>query len=486
MTSQTNDLLVGRYQLLDRIGGGGMGQVWKARDLTLERLVAVKTVDLGHPDPTVAERFRREAIATSRLTNPHVVQVYDAGTDGQTSFLVMELLAGPSLHQVIQEKGRLTVQEGLAVARDVTRGLLGAHAIGVVHRDIKPGNVMYDADGKIKLVDFGIAQLSEKLGATLTAPATALGTAAYMSPEQATGEGATQASDWYALGCLLVTVFTGSPPFSGDAVHVATQQVDGRPPRLSERVPGVPPALDDLVAAMLRKDPAARPSGDQILAQVQALEVDPDAPTMALGADAPATSVLPATPLTPTEPVAPAAPPRSRLAELDEDESRTRWPWVVAALALLAALAFGGWWVLGRDRGEVVPPAVQTPSIAAPTVPAAPRPTTQAPRPTTPQPQPTRTTPTRTPSPTPTTSKKATPSRTPSASATPRADTTAVTSAIDQVSDNGARQQLAKAWDNGDDDAAEKLAKTLTKLQGQGKVTDQEASMIRDAAGLTT
>ncbi|MDO5499868.1 MAG: serine/threonine-protein kinase, partial [Propionibacteriaceae bacterium] len=195
------DLLAGRYELTERIAGGGMGQVWRGRDRVLERIVAIKTVDLAAAEATARERFRREAIATAGLSAPNIVQIYDAGVDGNTAYLVMELLAGPTLSQIIHDTGRMDINQGIHVALEVALALQTAHRIGIVHRDIKPGNVMYHHD-QVKLVDFGIAQLARNLGAALTAPATALGTAAYMSPEQAAGEGATDKSDWYALGCL--------------------------------------------------------------------------------------------------------------------------------------------------------------------------------------------------------------------------------------------------------------------------------------------
>ncbi|NNG19698.1 serine/threonine protein kinase [Naumannella sp. ID2617S] len=359
----TPDLLANRYELTERLAGGGMGQVWRGRDRVLQRIVAVKTVDLAGQDQTARERFRREAVATAGLSAPQVVQVFDAGFDGDTAFLVMELLTGPSLSEHLHATGPLGLVEGLQVAREVTRGLLAAHRIGVVHRDIKPGNVMFH-NNEVKLVDFGIAQLSENAGAALTAPATALGTAAYMSPEQASGRQATEAADWYALGCLLMTMFTGRPPFSGEALAVANQQINAQPPRLTERRTDLPPALDALVAALLAKDPAHRPSGAQVLDQLRALEADPGAPTMIAAAPTaalptavapPATAVMPhnrtrtsyaETPSEPEpapheghrrRPIAPVTAPTGSRPYVPPTRQKSRWPWVVVLLMLLAA-----------------------------------------------------------------------------------------------------------------------------------------------------
>lgn len=492
MHAQHSAPIAGRYQLEERLAGGGMGEVWKARDLNLERTVAIKVVDLSQPDATLSERFRREAVATSRLTSPNVVQVFDAGTDGTTAFLVMELLSGPSLHQLVHEHGALPMDQGLTVAHEVARGLMAAHAIGVVHRDIKPGNVMFDGN-RIKLVDFGIAQLSEKMGATLTAPATALGTAAYMSPEQATGSGATQASDWYAFGCLLTTVFTGDPPFKGDAVHVATQQVDGRPPRLSQRRADVPPALDDLVAALLAKDPRDRPTGQAVVDQITALQVDPNAATTVLpAAGGAATALLPARPADVTPVMSAPAPPRPADLDQGEDRRRSPWPWIVVAALLLAALAAGAWWLLAPN--EPTEPVASATPTAAPRTSSAPRTSTVPPAPATSTRPPASVKTTQAPttrssaprssapvSSVPASGRAATtPSRTPGSGE----DSAAVVAAINAVGDRGAQRQLEKAWEKDQKDPAGEFGQTIFDLQAGGKLTDQEASDLKRAAGL--
>ncbi len=260
------DLVADRYRLGARIGRGAMGQVFAARDERLQRDVAVKLVDLGATaDRTVAERFHREAIATASLNHPNIVTIFDADTEGQTAYIVMELLEGRPLSQLVREQGPLPLADAVRIAGQVARALVATHRIGVVHRDIKPANIMIDGRS-VKLLDFGIALVSLDAEANLTAPATTLGTAAYMSPEQARGERATAASDVYALGGVLMVMLTGHAPFPGDnAVAVLHQQIADRAPLVSSRRSDAPPTLDDLVARMLAKDPAHRPTSDEVV-----------------------------------------------------------------------------------------------------------------------------------------------------------------------------------------------------------------------------
>ncbi|WP_170175185.1 serine/threonine-protein kinase [Georgenia muralis] len=258
-----NVVLAGRYELRRPLGRGGMAEVWAARDLVLGRSVAVKTVDLDAAgDPTLGDRLRREAVATAALDHPDVVTVYDAGVDGDTAYLVMELLGGHNLAAVLQE-GPLTEPDALRVGSRVAGALAVAHAAGIVHRDIKPANILLDGD-KVTVVDFGIAAVEHAAAAALTGPGTTLGTAEYMAPEQARAEPVTAAADMYSLGCLLTTLLAGRPPFTGDSpIAVLHQHVAEPAPRLKDLVPGVAPEVDDLVTALLEKDPAGRPTAVQ-------------------------------------------------------------------------------------------------------------------------------------------------------------------------------------------------------------------------------
>ena len=290
-------LVGGRYRLGAQLGRGGMGRVFRASDERLRRDVAIKLVDLSQTtDKTLAERFRREAIATARLNHPGIVTIFDSGTDGRLAYLVMELLGGRPVADILRAQGRLNQREAVRIGRRVAEALVAAHEIGVVHRDLKPANIMVDGPS-VKLLDFGIAMVALDAEANLTAPATALGTAAYMSPEQAQGFRASPASDVYGLGGVLVSMLTGEPPYAGDnAIQVAHLHLSEPPPSVRARVPGIAPALDDLVTRMMAKDAAARPTAAVVAAALAHLEVNPAAE---------ATSVIPVA----TPAPGPATPP---------------------------------------------------------------------------------------------------------------------------------------------------------------------------------
>ena len=251
------EVLAGRYRLLTLLGRGGAGEVWRAEDTVLARPVAVKMLRRLEGDPMDAvERFRIEARAAARLTHPNVVATYDVGSaDGQV-FLVMELVNGPDLAQLLRSGGLPAAKVVAGIAQQGARALDAAHAAGVVHRDVKPGNLLLAPDGTLKMTDFGIAQAVGLDGAT---GPVLLGTAAYVSPEQVRGKRATPASDWYSFGCVLYELLEGTPPFTGtDATDVLHQHLEATPApvRRDEGVPG----LADLVMSLLAKDPAARPS----------------------------------------------------------------------------------------------------------------------------------------------------------------------------------------------------------------------------------
>ena len=236
-----------------------MSTVYRATDTVLGRQVAVKVLlaALAEGDPTYIARFQREARAAAALRHPAVVQVYDTGTDQGTHYIVMEYVAGRGLEDVIGER-RLAAREAARVSAEVAQAVAAAHAAGILHRDIKPGNVMIRPDGSVKVLDFGIARTVQET--TITQPAFAIGTAAYMPPERVEGRPGDERSDIYAIGCLLYALLTGRPPFIADeAVAILHQQVhaDPVPPR---RVGArVPPGLERLVLRMLAKDPAHRP-----------------------------------------------------------------------------------------------------------------------------------------------------------------------------------------------------------------------------------
>ncbi|MGW5667491.1 protein kinase domain-containing protein [Micromonospora sp. NPDC003776] len=356
-------LLDGRYQAEELLGSGGMGEVWRGRDLRLARPVAIKVLAAaGLKEPMAAERFDREARAAAGLTHPHIVAVHDFGTEENDSYLIMELVEGRTVSALIAD-GPLTVLQALSIAAQACDGIAAAHAAGVVHRDVKPGNLIVTAAGTVKICDFGIARLPWAAGEkTLTEPATKLGTSSYMSPEQALGRPVDHRSDLYGLGCTLYAMLAGRPPFVGEPLSVLHQHVNERPQPLRERRPDVPTELDALAAELLAKDPADRPP-DAADVRDRLAALLPRA-----GTPVPLVSVTPADPGRPAG-AAPvnAFPPRpgQRLAR------RRREGLLAAALLGVALLALTGVAVRGRDDHT---------SIAGPTTPSASATTTMAPR----------------------------------------------------------------------------------------------------------
>src|SRR5438874_740866 len=216
MAGIQQDVTLGdRYRLIERIASGGMGTVWRAEDLVLHRPVAVKVLSesLG-ADAKFVERFRREARAAAGLSHPNVAGIFDYGEDGDTPFMVMELIEGETLAGRLRREGGLPPAEAARIASEIASALQAAHDAGVVHRDVKPANVMLTPRGECKVMDFGIAAAA--WATPLTATGATIGTASYLSPEQAGGSKATPASDVYALGCVLYEMLTGRPPFTGD------------------------------------------------------------------------------------------------------------------------------------------------------------------------------------------------------------------------------------------------------------------------------
>ena len=251
-------LLGGRYQVGPTLGLGGMAEVKRGRDTRLGRDVAIKLLrpELAG-DPTFIARFRREAQAAASLNHPTIVAVYDTGEDGKVPYIVMEYVEGRTLRDVLRDEGRMMPQRALEIVADVCAALEYSHVAGIVHRDIKPGNVMLNPAGIVKVMDFGIARATSSQ--TVTQTAAVLGTAQYLSPEQARGEHVDARSDIYSTGCLLYELLTHTPPFSGDSpVAVAYQHVREDPELPSRRAPGLDPALDAVVLKAMAKNPGNR------------------------------------------------------------------------------------------------------------------------------------------------------------------------------------------------------------------------------------
>ena len=327
----------GRYRALHRIGSGGMADVWCVEDSHLQRRVALKV--LHHrfaQDREFVERFRREAEAAAGLQHPNVVGVFDRGEFDRTYYIAMEFLEGQSLKGLID--GGLSPGEAVAIVRQILEAARFAHRNGVIHRDLKPQNVIVDGEGKATVTDFGIARAGVS---EITQTGSVMGTAHYLSPEQAQGLEVTAASDLYSIGVILYEALTGSVPFEGDsAVAVALKQVSQSPRRPSSLNPQVSPALDAVVMRALEKDPARRfQDADAFIAALDAAQRDPGAPLAGTTEFAP--------------------PPPAVVAESGEEdeereeERRRRQRWVFAALAILLGILAG--LALTRDTTTDVP-----------------------------------------------------------------------------------------------------------------------------------
>ncbi|MBD0693978.1 protein kinase domain-containing protein [Streptomyces sp. CBMA123] len=261
---RVGDVLDGRYELQEKLGQGGFGVVWRAQDTRMRRPVAVKVIGHhGGDQAKAALRFVREACAAGNLSHPHIVTVHDLGqselADQQVTFLVMELLTGRTLTEVLRA-GLPEPALSLRWGREICGALAAAHDAGMVHRDIKPDNVMITDAGHLKVLDFGIAQLDIGAGG-LTTTGTIVGSPAYMAPERWTGGRVDGRADLYALGCVLVELFTGARPFSGDSTPVLMyQHLNEPPPALDPTQFGLPPQVAGLVAELLAKDPQQRPA----------------------------------------------------------------------------------------------------------------------------------------------------------------------------------------------------------------------------------
>ncbi|MGW1513721.1 protein kinase domain-containing protein [Streptomyces sp. NPDC002394] len=258
-------LVADRYRLHVCIGRGGMGEVWQATDEVLGRPVAVKLMLAQSTDPSAGDRFRLEAQTAARLSHPHVVGVFDFGTWDGKLFLVMELVEGDSLQGSPSEPMVLPAERVAVVAAHAAAGLAAAHRQGVVHRDIKPGNLLVDAEGTVKLADFGIARFVDDPSAALTTTGQIVGTGLYLAPERALGQPASPASDVYSLGCVLYQLTTGRPPFRADTATALLYQHIDTPPVPPSRLGAVlPPEFEAYLLSLLAKQPEQRPSAQAI------------------------------------------------------------------------------------------------------------------------------------------------------------------------------------------------------------------------------
>ena len=331
---QTERTLADRYELVSHIARGGMADVYEARDTLLGRKVAVKVLHSQFSsDEAFVKRFRREAQAAANLSHPNIVSIYDWGEDGDTYFIVMELIEGRTLRDVLKSERQLLPRRASEIGAEVASALSVAHRAGLVHRDIKPGNILLAPDGTVRVTDFGIARAWDD-SQELTRTGAVIGTATYFSPEQAQGMTADERSDLYSLGVVLYEMVTGAPPFTGDSpVAVAYQHVSTPVTMPSTLNPDIPADQESLIAKALSKDPVARDHTAEDMRADLLRFLRGEAPATVPAADAPTQLMAPVTP--------PTVPPDETYRRLAEERPPSQVPFILTAFALLVALGVG-------------------------------------------------------------------------------------------------------------------------------------------------
>jgi beta-lactam-binding protein with PASTA domain/predicted Ser/Thr protein kinase len=341
-----NTLFDGRYRIIRKLGSGGMANVYLAEDQELGRRVAIKILNDRHAhDDQFVERFRREAKNAAGLSHPHIVSIYDRGEAEGTYYIAMEFLDGRSLKELIVSRGPAPVNVAIEYTRQILDALRFAHRNGIVHRDIKPHNVIVDAEGRVKVTDFGIA----RAGTTqMTEVGSIIGTAQYLSPEQARGSPVDQTSDLYSVGIVLYELLTGKVPFTGDSpVEIAMKHISATPEPPSHIRPDIPAELDKIVLRALAKSPQQR--------YKSADEMDRDLTRVAQGATVSRETEEAATQIItrPTMVAAPPPQPREVFYEYEEPRrGRPFWPWLLVLLLLVGA-GLMGWFVYQQVRDEI-------------------------------------------------------------------------------------------------------------------------------------
>jgi eukaryotic-like serine/threonine-protein kinase len=353
----------GRYRVLRKLGTGGMANVYLAEDQELGRNVAIKILDDRHSnDDQFVERFRREAKNAAGLSHPNIVSIYDRGEAEGTYYIAMEYLDGKTLKELIAEKGPVPIRLSIDYARQILAAVGFAHKHGIVHRDVKPHNVLVDKEGRLKVTDFGIARSG---ASQMTEVGSIIGTAQYLSPEQARGSQVTPASDIYSVGIVLYEMLTGEVPFTGDTpLEIAMKHLSAIPEPPSRKRPEVPRDLDMIVLRALAKNPRNRyqtaEAMDADLARVaRGLGVSDETATAAtmvlsgagIAEAAPTTVTRPSAPLPPRPPVR-QAQPAGYYGYEEPPRRRPWWPWVLALLLLVAA-GFGAWFAYNKIQDQL-------------------------------------------------------------------------------------------------------------------------------------
>jgi eukaryotic-like serine/threonine-protein kinase len=361
--------LTERYHLASHLARGGMADVYLGQDTLLGRKVAIKVLHAQFSnDEAFVKRFRREAQAAANLANPNIVGVYDWGQAGNTYFIVMELVDGRSLRDVLRNEGALLPRRAAEIGAEVASALAAAHRAGLVHRDVKPGNILLATDGTVKVTDFGIARAWDD-SQELTRTGAVIGTATYFSPEQAQGTPADERSDIYSLGVVMYEMLAGRPPFQGESpVAVAYQHVSSSAPPPSTHNGDVPPELDAVVIRALQKDPAFRyQTADEFKADLTRILAGqaPNVPTAVVPMALPAGAVeAAATTRVMTHPAAPA--PNTQTMPTLPDRGPSQIPFILTAFGLLTLLALLVFLVFRLASADQPPPV--TDLVAVPNV----------------------------------------------------------------------------------------------------------------------
>lgn len=354
----------GRYEVLGLLGGGGMSTVYLAQDMILDRPVAIKVLRRDFSDEDeLRKRFQREALSATSLVHPNIVNIYDVGEDGDLQYLVMEYVEGQTLKEYIKDHAPLDPAEAVEIMKQLCSGITAAHIHGIIHRDIKPQNILMDLDGQVKLTDFGIAMA---LSATaLTRTNSVMGTVHYLSPEQARGGMATKRTDIYSLGIVLFEMLTGKLPFSGEsAVSIALKHLQEQTPSVRALRPDIPQSLENVILKATAKDQAVRyPSADAMLRDLHTVlspERSGEAPFEPPPIDEEATRAIPIITEEPAseKTIGPVTPPSPDSADepIAKKKKRKKWPFVLVGIILLAlitgvALYMTG--VIGTRQAEV-------------------------------------------------------------------------------------------------------------------------------------